>query len=698
MQDVKVSLRDYIRIIFYWRWTILVLFFVILVTSIAGSFLWPPTYEGVTTLLIEQPPDTVVVNRPSYGAPSVPQNVSLTETREELAKTQTEIIMSRFLLGKVVDELSLAKTIKGDLPREKAINRLQKRVNVLLVKDTNLIKLTAEDRKAARSADIANSLAGFYVEWASEARRTKAKGAYSFLGAQAEGVEKELRQLEDAFQKLKEAKGVMALDEQTKSAVEQLAVFDTAYNKTVSSEEEMKARVNETRNELSKQKEMIITSTDITTNPVINALKIKLVDLEVSLTGLKSKYTEDNPLVISSKEEIEQVKSKLNTEVSKIFGTETTSTNPTHQDLVTKLIDFETELNAQQAKKKALQIIKDEYSGRLSNLSQAGLEYTRLLRRIKGKEALYLALLEKQGEAGLTEALGNSLIVNVKVIDAASPPVKAARPKKLLNSILGLIVGLIIGVSAAFLREYWDHTLKTVSQVARFVNLPVLGVLPRIKGKKVVPYIGGTSVAESYNSIRTALLRVIKEKSLKTILITSADNLEGKSVTASNVAISISNLKEYSVLLADINLRRPALHRLFELDKYTNLSDLLRRRLGDMFMGIGTTSNLNVVTVGELPEDPAKVLTSAEMRYFLKEAKAKFDLVLLDSSSIIPYTDSTILAQEVDAVILVIRAGATRREVVERARHVLNVPPEKLIGVVLNSLEHVIPERLYRKL
>ncbi|MCX5715733.1 MAG: Wzz/FepE/Etk N-terminal domain-containing protein [Candidatus Omnitrophica bacterium] len=196
-QEFKTSLRDYIRIIFYWRGVISVLFFVIVAAAVIGSFAWPPTYEGIATLLVEQPQETLVT-RSDTGTPTMPPPVSVTEVREELAKTQSEIIKSRFLLGKVVDELSLDKDIKGTLKKEKAINKLQKRVDVSLVRDTNLIRLTVEDKSASRSADIANSLAKFYVEWASETRRSKAKGAYSFLGTQAETVEKELRQLEDS--------------------------------------------------------------------------------------------------------------------------------------------------------------------------------------------------------------------------------------------------------------------------------------------------------------------------------------------------------------------------------------------------------------------------------------------------------------------------------------------------------------------
>ncbi|MCM8782067.1 MAG: Wzz/FepE/Etk N-terminal domain-containing protein, partial [Candidatus Omnitrophica bacterium] len=339
-QDIKTSLRDYIRILFYWRQEIIILFFVILMTSIGGSFLWPPIYEGVTTLLVEQPTETIIT-RPATGAPVVPPALSISEAREELAKTQSEIIKSRVLLGKVVDELSLHSDIRGPLKRERAINRLQKKVNVSLIRDTNLIKLVVEDRLSVRSAEIANTLAKFYVDWASEARRTKAKGAYAFLGSQAEAVEKELRQLEDALQKLKESRGVLALDEQTKLTVEQLGTFDTEYNKTVSAEEETRARVNDVRKELSKQKEMVVTSTDVTTNPVINAIKLKLVDLEIKLTDFRSKYTDDNPMVISTKEEIEQLKDKLNTEVAKVFGKEVTSANPIHQDLISRLITLE---------------------------------------------------------------------------------------------------------------------------------------------------------------------------------------------------------------------------------------------------------------------------------------------------------------------------------------------------------------------
>ena len=694
MQDVRASLRDYIRILFYWRETVIILFSAIVVTAVAGSFVWPPTYEGVTTLLVEQPQETLIT-RPPSGIPTVPPAVSVSESREELAKTQSEVITSRVLLGKAVDELSLDSSIKGALKREKAINKLQKRVSVSLVRDTNLIKLVVEDRSAARSAEIANSLAKFYVDWASEVQRAKAKGAYSFLGSQAETVEKELRELEDSLQKLKEAKGILILDEQTKLTVDQLGVFDTDYNKTVSTEEEVKARVNEIREKIAKQKEMIITSTDITTNPVVNSLKLKLIDLEIKLTEFKSKYTDDNPLVISTKEEIEQVRDKLNSEVAKIFGTETTSTNPIHQDLLSRLISLETDMNALQAKRNALQNIRNEYSKKLTNLSEAELEYTRLLRRIKGKEALYLTLLEKQGEAGLTEALGNSLLVNVKIIDPASPPVKPARPNKLINGILGLIVGVIAGIGGAFLREYWDHSVKTVSQINKFVGLTFLGAVPKINEKKPVPFRWGTNVAEAYNSIRTALLKACKEKAIKTLLITSANNLEGKSVTAANLALSISSLKENKVLLVDMNLRRPSLHKLFDLATYTNLSDVLRRRFADMFAGLGV-ENLSVITSSEVPEDPSKILTSAEMKYFLKEAKTRFDLVLLDSSSVIPYTDSTILANEVDAVVLVIKSGETRKEVIERSRQILNIPPDKIIGVVLNSIEYVIPEKLYK--
>jgi len=695
MQDVKVSLRDYIRIFFYWRSLIIVSFLVILATAVIGSFLWPPTYEGATTLLVEQPRE-VILTRPSSGTPSVPPPVSLTEAREELAKTQSEIIKSRFLLGKVVDELGLAKEIKESLPRERAINRLQKRISVSLVMDTNVIRLVAEAKTSTAAADIANCLAKFYVEWASEVRRNKAKGAYSFLGTQAETVEKELRGLEDALQELKETKGVQALDEQTRSAVEQLGVFDTEYNKTISAEEETRARVNEVRDELTRQKEMVITSTDVTTNTIVNALKLKLVDMEIKLTDLKSKYTDDNPMVVSTLEEIEQVKNKLNAEVAKVFGKEITSTNPIYQDLVAKLIGFETDLNALEAKRKALGQIRDTYAKRLTNLSEAEVEYTRLLRRIKGKEALYLTLLEKQGEAGLTEALENSLIVNVKIIDEAAPPVKPARPKKLLNGILGAVVGLIVGIGAAFVREYWDHTLKTVSQVHRYVNVPVVGVIPVIREKKAVPYRVGSNIGEAYTSLRTALIRICKEKSVKTVLVTSANNQEGKSTTVANLAVSLSGMRDYKTLAVDANLRRPDLYRLFQMSSYTNLSDVLRRQGPEMFRGLGADA-LSVITAGESPDDPTKLFTSPEMKSFLKEAKAKFDLVVLDSSSVVPYTDSAILAQEVDGIILVVKAGVTRREVVERACQVLHVPPEKVLGIVLNAVEYVIPERLYKK-
>ncbi|MFH1848336.1 MAG: polysaccharide biosynthesis tyrosine autokinase [Candidatus Omnitrophota bacterium] len=695
-QDVKISLRDYLRIVFYWRGCILLLFFAILSTSAALSFLWPPTYEGNVTLLVEAGQESLVEHR-SYGAPAVPSSVNVADQKTELAKTQSEIIKSSVLLGQVVDELSLQNDadIKGPFKRQKAIDKLSRRVFVNVIRDTNLIKLSVEDKYADRSARIANAIAGAYMDWSSQARKGRAHGAYSFLREQAAAAEKELGELEDALHKLKRSRGVSALDEQTKMAVEQLGEFDTEYNKTKSKEQEVSAQVSEIREKLNKQKEMVITSTDITTNPVIETLKIKLVDLEIKLTHLRSKYTEDNPLVINAIEEVEQVRGRLNEEVEKIFGTEVTSANPIHRALTETFIELEAELHALQAKKQALERIRDEYSKKLQNLSDAELEYTRLLRRIKGKEALYLTLLEKQGEAGLTEALGETLLVNVSIIDPATTPVKPVRPKKMLNIILGIIVGLATGIAGAFARENLDHSLKTVSHVVRFTGLSVLGVIPRVKKeKRLVPFKMGADVSEAYSSMRATLLKLCKEKSIKTILVTSPDNLDGKSVVASNLAISFSDLKGRKTLLADMNLRNPSIDKLFE-NANANLTEILMRKMGDMFSGMGE-DGLTVITGGETPEDPSKVLTSAEMTYFLKEAKSRFDLIILDSSSATHYAESRLLAHEVDAIILVVRSGKTKREVVERCRAILDVPEDKLIGVVLNCFEYVIPGRLYR--
>lgn len=694
--DFKSSLRDYLRVIFYWRWWIIVLFIVITGTAIVGSFLLPPVYEATVSLLVEFGPEPLVEHK-AYGVPLVPRTVEVVEEKTPLAKTQSEIVKSKILLGKVVDELSLDKDkdVKGPFKRHKAIERLYKRVRVRVVRDTSVIKISVEDRFSTRSAKIANTLAQGYVEYASKLKRGKARGAYSFLEEQAAKIESELRELEDALQRLKESRGISVLDEQAKLTVEQLGEFDTELNKAKSAEREVSARVAEIRKKLAKQKEMIVTSTDVTTNPVIEALKIKLVDLEIKLTELRSKYTEDNPLVMNAKREVEQVKENLNKEVKRIFGTETTSTNPIYQELTTTLIDLETELNALQARINALKFIRDEYKRRLKNLSEAELEYTRLLRRIKGKEALYLTLLEKQGEAGLMSALENTLLVNVRIIDPAIPPVKPIRPKKLLNSLLGAVVGLITGVGSAFLREQLDHSLKTVTQVVKYLNMRVLGVLPYTKEKRLVPFRVGTHIAEVYRSVRTALLKVCKERGFKTILITSANDGDGKSTIASNLAICISELLDVKVLLVDLNLRKPALHTLVGQSS-ANLSEVLRRKMADMFSDMGG-DRLSVLTVGEMPEDPTKVLSSAEMIYFLKEAKKVFDIVLLDTPAVIHYADSRILAHEADGIIFVVRAGKTRREAVMRSASILEIPSEKIVGVVLNAVEYVIPERLYKR-
>jgi len=203
---------------------------------------------------------------------------------------------------------------------------------------------------------------------------------------------------------------------------------------------------------------------------------------------------------------------------------------------------------------------------------------------------------------------------------------------------------------------------------------------------------------EAYRALRTNILRTTQDKLMKAILITSANHFEGKTTTAINLALAMSDVPRYRTLLIDSDLRFPTIHDRLGLMKSPGLTEILERSVSlDSEIMDTEKENLKVITSGNLPSYPVELLESERLKVLIKKLKSEFDLILVDAPPLIPYSDASVLSSQVDGVLLIVASGKTRREDIQQVQATLQDNQAKVLGVVLNKQKHFVPDRIYKR-
>jgi capsular exopolysaccharide synthesis family protein len=261
--------------------------------------------------------------------------------------------------------------------------------------------------------------------------------------------------------------------------------------------------------------------------------------------------------------------------------------------------------------------------------------------------------------------------------------------------ILGGFLGLFLGIGSAFFLEYMVNTIKTPDDVAQHLDLPVLGVVPRIakaQRRQRTPIILQQDLprsipAESYRSLRTKLLFSKADCPRKTIVVTSTGPKEGKSTTTVNLGMALARA-EQSVLLVDADLRRPVLHQVFGTDRNKGLSTVLAEELtiDEAIVDTGVP-NLSLLAAGVLSENPSEILGAPRMKELTDQIRERYDIALFDSAPLLGMTDTVVLTTEADATVLVIKTGSPTRKALRIALAQLEQVGAEICGVVLNNVD-----------
>ncbi len=228
-------------------------------------------------------------------------------------------------------------------------------------------------------------------------------------------------------------------------------------------------------------------------------------------------------------------------------------------------------------------------------------------------------------------------------------------------------------------------------------------VVKRIEDTKIEPHIvsfhdPSSPIGEQYKIIRTNIQSLSAARNLKTFVITSSINGEGKTVTSVNLAMTMAHdLNNKKILLLDADMRKGKTAKYLGINISPGLSDILKGSVepDSTFVSPGI-DNLTIIPSGKVPKNPSELLGSKKMKVLLESLKSRFDYILIDTPPVVPVTDSCILGAIADGVIMVIQAGRAQRDVVKHAEHRLAQAHAKTIGYVMTNVEYHLPQYLYR--
>lgn len=423
----------------------------------------------------------------------------------------------------------------------------------------------------------------------------------------------------------------------------------------------------------------------ILSNPTLAALKQQLATLEAGYRKQSETFKPAYPDMQQLAGEISALRSKISTETARL------------QRSVEA--DYATSAKLEQQLRGELR----NYQNELIALRDRGVEYKALQREVETNRTLFDNLMQRMNEVNVASGASAS---NVRIIDKATAPQKVFRPDKLLNMLLGGLVGLMLATALALWRESWRKSVESSGELQAISGLPLLGTISHVRkrNRRVLPLATvwevGSAVAEAYRVAATNLKFAHADGLPATLLITSINPSEGKSTSSVNLAVSLAQLG-HKVLLIDGDLRRPTLHEKTGLNNHAGLTEYLQ---GDVELSratqhLGTVNNAFVITAGMINLDPVEALSSKQMKQLMVMSAQYFDITLIDAPPLTGFADALLLASLADATLLVSSEDNNiDRDRLREALAQLQRVKHNVIGfLMVKARTGVVPERYYAR-
>lgn len=560
-------------------------------------------------------------------------------------------------------------------------------------KNSRLAYFSYEDADPQRAQRIATAMADKYVELNLDDALASTNSAVEWLNGQLDKLKTGLDSSEMALHEYKLHKNILSadIDAQSNMLREEMKQFNDAVTATRIKREELAARSQELQR-IPGDNPAAVPATELLQSSLLSTLRTNFVEATRERDSLKaSGKGAQHPDVLGAGARVENARKALLAEIKNIQGA------------------VERDLAIVRRQEAGLAGLFEGTKKKALDLNLLEIEYNRLLRSKQNNEKLYQIVMERSKESDLSRMLR---VNNIRVIDRPQLVTLPVRPNVSRNIMLGGLIAVALGITAAFVRDLLDRTIKSQVDVESAVGLTFLGILPMAQqGSQKSGYYYGrgrrgrhsdtsvsspemvvheapmSGVAEAARSIRTNIQFMSPDEPFRALLITSAGPSEGKTTVTSCVATAMAQAG-LRVLIVDCDLRRPRVHRVFKLSNELGLSGVLldASKLAEAVLET-RIPNLFVMPSGPLPPNPAELLQSDRFAKILAELKERFDRVIIDSPPVAPVTDAAILSTRVDGTVLVFKAFGTAREAGRQARRSIQDVGGRILGAVLNAVD-----------
>ncbi len=640
----------------------------------------PKRYEATAKISIES----------SDASMSILSEMDLSEMAQSLTgasddmQTKIALAQMRPVLDEVIWRLQLRDGDGELLPAEKLLVPgidgeilAYPWIEIQEQQGTNILIVLATTENPELSALLADTVVDVYLAISQDRAKQDTRDALVFVTGELGRLRGEF---DIALTNVADAKArqqVLDLDTEIKYAVQRVSELYAAAEEADAEMADVRAQMRE-HGEVNDLESLAMVSPEtVTSNTMIRDLRKTLAETQQERAAQLLDKTPKHPDVVLLDTQIRELESQL------------THALREQHDLDPQVIELRVALAGIQQRRAQLQAAAattiDEFARYPNKMREiAGLQLA-----ADATESIYKSLLETQYEIAVAEAM---TVADMKGVEPAKAPDKAAAPKLLVYLVLGCFVGISVGVGLVFLAEYIDDSIKEQDDLREVWPLPVLGIVPyyRLPGKRaLIDQLPATDpLYEAFRNIRNGVQFAGVDQQINILTVTSCVPSEGKSTVMANLAICLAQDGQ-RVIMVDCDLRRPTQHKTFpSLSNERGLSDVLTGNCPvDEAIQATPVENLSVLTSGPVPTNPGRLVESLRLRQVLQGLAGKYDMVLVDAPPLLIVGDAIALSRSCKGMVIVIEAGKTPRRMITDLRARAEQAGIEPTGVVLNKVD-----------
>jgi len=665
MDQRQIFLRDVLTVLFKRKMFILVFIAAVFGVVLLGNYVWPPTYESVAKVRLirgrtTSQPDPTVVHSDA--------GMLMVQLSREDVYSEIDLIYANDVLAKVVDELKLDQAMQSGLspvqltlrgvreleyllglkrrpdPVQRAIEALEEAIEVKADDKKYVLEIRVQLGEPELARDVLEALLAAYQQKHVEV--FDQPGSTAFFDEQAARVSKELADAQQRLEAFREKHQVVSLQAEKELLLAQYADARKLLLQLTESQDAAKQVAEGKTDQV-----LIATLSGKTENTVVTELQLRLLELILERNRITENLGPKHPQVVGIHNEISRAAERL-----------------------TEAID--TTRNTTQAKIDDLQL-------RLQELNKVEGELEDLQRAVDTSSDTLVYYTQKREEAAVADAMKDKQISSIRVVEHPVAPVNPISPRKLANLLIALVVGVIGGIAIAFFLEYLDHGLKTPEDVDFYLRVPPLASFFRAGHNRPLDVSEAQRLSTMIDAVQSGAPNQLIE-------VTSAVTGEQSGNVAMALAKARAENPEWRVLYIDFAPHRSEDH------PPKGLTDLVTEQAG-LDEVLGQDGDLYVLSRGAA-ECPGYLWESRRMQTVLADLRQRFDRIVVHTSPVRVSSDALNAARFADGVVIVIRADATRREVVNRAIEMLQSAKGRIAGAVLTDRRQTIPGVVYRRI